>query len=74
MGCCCSGRSLGVSGPRGSLVTPHERRRSRVVAVRASGSRVVFDTPPLIPIGEAFELSDDDHAHSEFSEGVLIGN
>jgi gamma-glutamylcyclotransferase len=62
----------------------------RAVAVRAPGWRVVFDKPPLFPIGEAFanlvpdtdavalgvafEVSDGDHAHIEFSEGVLIGN
>jgi hypothetical protein len=62
----------------------------RAVGVRAPGWRVVFDKPPLIPIGEAFaslvpepgavafgvafDVTDDDHAHIEFSEGVLIGN
>ena len=62
----------------------------RAVAVRAPGWRVVFDKPPLISIGEAFanlvpeasavalgvafEVSEGDHAHIEFSEGVLIGN
>jgi hypothetical protein len=62
----------------------------RALAVRVPGWRVVFDKPPLIPIGEAFanlipdaeaiafgvafDVSDDDHAHIEFSEGVLIGN
>ncbi len=62
----------------------------RAVAVRAPGWRVVFDKPPLIPIGEAFanlmpepgavafgvafDVPDDDHAHIELTEGVLIGN
>lgn len=62
----------------------------RAVAVRVPGWRVVFDKPPLIPIGEAyanlvpapgdaalgvaFEVAEDDHAHIELTEGVLIGN
>ncbi len=62
----------------------------RAVAVRAAGWRVVFDKPPLVPIGEAFanvvpdagaaalgvafEVGDDDLAHIELSEGVLLGN
>jgi hypothetical protein len=63
---------------------------ARAVAVRAPGWRVVFDKPPLFPIGEAFanivpdpaavalgvafEVSDEDLAHIELSEGVLLGN
>ncbi len=63
---------------------------ARAVAVGAPGWRVVFDKPPLFPIGEAFanivpdpgavalgvafEVSDDDLAHIELSEGVLLGN
>ena len=62
----------------------------RAVAVRAPGWRVVFDKPPLFSIGEAFanivpeddaaalgvafQISDDDLAHIELSEGVLLGN
>jgi hypothetical protein len=63
---------------------------SRAVAVRVPGWRVVFDKPALISIGEsfanivpdagavahgvAFEVSDDDLAHIELTEGVLLGN
>ena len=62
----------------------------RAVAARVAGWRVVFDKPPLAPIGEAFanivpdpeavalgvafDVSEDDLAHIELSEGVLIGN
>jgi len=62
----------------------------RALAVRAPGWRVVFDKPPLLAIGEAFanivpdpdavalgvafEVSDDDLAQIERSEGVLLGN
>jgi hypothetical protein len=62
----------------------------RAVAVRAPGWRVVFDKPPLFPIGEAFanivpdpdaaalgvafEVDEDELAHIELSEGVLLGN
>jgi AIG2-like family len=63
---------------------------ARAVAVRVPGWRVVFDKPPLFPIGEAFanivadpqavalgvafEVSTDDLAHIALSEGVPIGN
>jgi gamma-glutamylcyclotransferase len=63
---------------------------ARAVAVRAPGWRVVFDKPPLFPIGEAFanivpdpgavalgvafQVGDADLAHIELSEGVPIGN
>jgi AIG2-like family len=63
---------------------------TRAVVVRAPGWRVVFDKPPLFPIGEgfanivadldatalgvAFEVSADDLAHIELSEGVPIDN
>lgn len=63
---------------------------ARAVAVRVPGWRVVFDKPPLFPIGEsfanivpeagavalgvAFAVSDDDLAHLELSEGVVLGN
>ncbi len=69
------------------------RRRiafQRAVPVRVPGWRVVFDKPPLLPIGEAFanlvpdaataalgvafEVSSDDLEHIELTEGVLIGN
>ncbi len=62
----------------------------RAVPVRAPGWRVVFDKPPLFPIGEAFanivpdpaaaalgvafEVTTDDLAQIELSEGVPIGN
>jgi gamma-glutamylcyclotransferase len=63
---------------------------ARAVAARVPGWRVVFDKPPLFPIGEAFAnivpdpgavalgvaflVGDDDLAHIERSEGVPIGN
>jgi hypothetical protein len=69
------------------------RRRiafQRAVPVRVAGWRVVFDKPPLIPIGESFanlvpdpdavalgvayEVTPDDLDHIELTEGVLIGN
>ncbi len=62
----------------------------RAIGVRAPGWRVVFDKPPLFPIGEAFanivaepgtaalgvafEVSADELAHVELSEGVTLGN
>ncbi|MCW5893166.1 MAG: gamma-glutamylcyclotransferase [bacterium] len=62
----------------------------RAVPVRVPGWRVVFDKPPLLPIGEAFAnlvpdpaataigvayaVSADDLAHIELTEGVAIGN
>src|SRR5262249_2700141 len=63
---------------------------SRAVAVRVPGWRVVFDKPPLFPIGEglanvvqepgavavgvAFEVTGDDLVQIERSEGVMLGN
>jgi len=60
------------------------------VAVRAAGWRLVLDKPPLLPTGHSFanvvpdehavvygvayEISADDLAHVEFSEGVQLGN
>jgi len=62
----------------------------RALPVRAPGWRVVFDKPPLFPIGEAFanivpepdatalgvafEVGADDLAQIERSEGVSFGN
>jgi len=62
----------------------------QAVTVRASGWRLVLDKPPLLSIGHAFanvvpdrhavvygvayEISADDMAHVDFSEGVQIGN
>jgi hypothetical protein len=62
----------------------------RAVPVRVPGWRVVFDKPPLLPIGESFAnlvpdadaealgvayaVTDDDLAHIELTEGVAIGN
>lgn len=62
----------------------------RAIAARVPGWRVVFDKPPLIPIGESFanivpdpdasafgvlfEISADDLDHLDLTEGVLIGN
>lgn len=73
--------------------TLHGRRGivfRRALAVRAPGWRVVFDKPPLIPIGEsfanivpdpdgaalgvAFEVDEQELAHIELTEGVLVGN
>src|SRR5262249_1910583 len=61
----------------------------RAVAVRVRGWRVVFDKPPLFAVGEAFanivtdvnavalgvafEVSEDDLAPIERSEGVMLG-
>ena len=63
---------------------------SRALAVRVPGWRVVFDKPPLFAIGEAFanivqepgadalgvafEVTEDDLAQIERSEGVMLGN
>lgn len=60
------------------------------VAARLDGWRLVLDKPPLIPIGGAFanvipdpaaavhgvlfEVTEDDLAHLDFTEGVLVGN
>lgn len=61
----------------------------RAVPVRADGWRLVFDKPRLfgdgsvaniVPdrdchvLGVAFEISVDDHAHVELTEGVAIGH
>lgn len=61
----------------------------RAVPVRADGWRLVFDKPRLfgdgsvaniVPddachvVGVAFEISIDDHAHVELTEGVAIGH
>jgi hypothetical protein len=61
----------------------------RSVAVRAPGWRLVFDKPGLLGhaafanivaekgsavLGAAFEITVDDHAHVELTEGVAIGN
>lgn len=71
------------AGRRG--ITP-----SRALAVRAPGWELVLDKPPLVPIGESFanivavptaevfgvayEITADDLAHVDLTEGVLIGN
>jgi hypothetical protein len=63
---------------------------SRALAARAADWRLVLDKPPLLPVGEAFanivtapgaavlgvayEITADDLAHVELTEGVLIGN
>jgi hypothetical protein len=62
----------------------------RAVPVRAHGWRLVFDKPPLLPtgnsvanivpdeaglvLGVAFEITDEDLAHVEHTEGVAFGN
>ena len=62
----------------------------QAVAVRAPGWRLVLDKPPLLSMGHSFanvvpdehgvaygvayEISADDLAHVEFSEGVSLGN
>lgn len=62
----------------------------RAVAAGAAGWRLVLDKPPLIPMDEAFanlvrdptatvlgvlyEITPDDLAHVDLTEGVLIGN
>ena len=62
----------------------------RAVPARATGWRLVFDKPPLVPIGEAFaniipdaaahvlgvayEVSEEDLRYMELTEGVLLGN
>lgn len=71
------------AGRRG--ITP-----ARTLAARAPGWRLVVDKPPLVPIGESFanlvaaptaevygvvyEITAEDLAHVELTEGVLIGN
>jgi hypothetical protein len=62
----------------------------RALAARARGWRLVLDKPPLVPFGESFanivaapraevlgvlyEITADDLAHVDLTEGVLIGN
>jgi gamma-glutamylcyclotransferase len=62
----------------------------RAVAARVPGWRIVFDKPPIVPVGESFanivpdataevmgvlyEIGADDHEHIELTEGVLIDN
>jgi hypothetical protein len=62
----------------------------RALAARVPGWRVVFDKPPLVPIGESFanvipdptatafgvlfEIAERDLDHLDLTEGVLIGN
>jgi hypothetical protein len=62
----------------------------RAAPARAAGWRLVFDKPPIVPIGEAFaniipdpaahvlgvayEVSEEDLQHIELTEGVLLGN
>ncbi len=71
------------AGRRG--ITP-----TRTLAARAPGWRLVLDKPPLVPIGESFanivpvadavtygvlyEVTPDDLAHIDLTEGVLIGS
>src|SRR5205085_6364770 len=63
---------------------------ARALAARVRGWRLVLDKAPLVPIGEAFanlveapdgevfgvayEITADDLAHVDLTEGVLIGN
>ncbi len=62
----------------------------RALAGRVPGWRVVFDKPPLLPVGEGFanlvpdpeaeaygvlyEIAESDLAHLDLTEGVPIGN
>ncbi len=62
----------------------------RALPARLDGWRLVLDKPPLIPIGGSFanvvpdpsaavhgvlfEMTEDDLAHLDFTEGVLVGN
>lgn len=62
----------------------------RAVPGRLGGWRLVLDKPPLVPVGESYanivpdlaaevfgvlyEVAQDDVAHIELTEGVLIGN
>lgn len=71
------------AGRRG--ITP-----SRAFAARAPGWRLVLDKTPMVPVGASFanlradadasawgvlyEIGDDDLAHVDLTEGVLIGN
>jgi len=63
---------------------------SRALPARAPGWRIVFDKPPLVPVGEsyanlvrdgssetfgvAYEVAAGDLEHIELTEGVRIGN
>src|SRR5512144_1830525 len=63
---------------------------TRAVAVRVRGWRVVFDKPSMLGLpeayanlvqdpeamscGVAFEVTDDELAHIELTEGVVVGN
>ena len=63
---------------------------TRAVAARARGWRLVLDKPPLVPVNESFanlredpdaetfgvlyEITEDDLAHIDLTEGVLIDN
>jgi hypothetical protein len=63
---------------------------SRALPARVSGWRIVFDKPPVVPGGAAvanivadpaavvfgvlYEITPEDLAHVELTEGVLIGN
>jgi gamma-glutamylcyclotransferase len=62
----------------------------RALPARVAGWRLVLDKPPLVPVGEGFaniipdagaavlgvlyEITPDDLAHVDLTEGVLIGN
>jgi hypothetical protein len=62
----------------------------KALPARARGWRLVLDKPPLVPVGEGFanivsdpgaevlgvlyEITTDDMAHVDLTEGVLIGN
>ena len=62
----------------------------RAVPARLCGWRIVFDKPPLVPVGYAvanivpdagaetlgvvFDITAEDLAHVELTEGVLVGN
>jgi hypothetical protein len=63
---------------------------ARALPARAPGWRLVLDKPGIVPVGEAFanivtdpaaavlgvlyEITEDDLAHVDFTEGVLIDN
>lgn len=80
------GSNLSADTFRGRRGIEHRR----AVPGRLSGWRLVFDKPPLFPIGESYanliadesaaaigvlyEVSEEDLAHIELSEGVSVGN
>lgn len=82
--------AYGSNMQRDTLSGRRQIEFTRAVPVRVPGWRVVFDKPPLLPIGEAFanlvqdaqaialgvafEVTYDDLEHIELTEGVLIGN